>query len=107
MSTPSDFHFASTGLAARFLAAVSQVARSIFGFVRNIGNRGDVRMLLEMDERGLKDIGLTRSDVLGALAQPMLKDPSKILLVRSVERRASARALDVAVAQGRRRALAA
>jgi uncharacterized protein YjiS (DUF1127 family) len=102
MSTSSEFHIVSTGIVARFLATLAQVVRSILGIVRNIGNRGDVQMLLEMDERALKDIGLTRNDVLGALAQPLIKDPSKILLVRSVERRARARTLDVAVPQGRR-----
>jgi hypothetical protein len=35
----------------------------------------------------LKDIGLTRLDVLGALGEPMFKDPSTVLMIRSVERR--------------------
>ena len=50
-----------------------------------------VRTLLEMDDRCLKDIGLTRTDVIGALAEPLATDPSRILLVRSLERRARQR----------------
>jgi uncharacterized protein YjiS (DUF1127 family) len=104
MSTSTAFLTTrSISLAARALAFLSQFARAIGGFVMAIGNRGDVRLLLEMDEHGLKDIGLTRNDVLGALAQPLVKDPSKILLVRSVERRAQVRALDVAAVQAPRR----
>jgi uncharacterized protein YjiS (DUF1127 family) len=101
MSTSTDL--LTVSLAARTLSHLSQIVRAIAGFVMAIGNRGDVRLLLEMDERGLSDIGLTRNDVLGALAQPLLKDPSKILLVRSVERRARVRALDVATVQAPRR----
>jgi uncharacterized protein YjiS (DUF1127 family) len=101
MSTSSDLPIVS--LAARFLLRFTQIVRAIAGFVMAIGNRGDVRLLLDMDEHGLKDIGLTRSDVLDALAQPLIKDPSKILLVRSVERRAHIRALALAPIQAPRR----
>lgn len=42
-------------------------------------NRHEVRKLAELDERSLKDIGLTRSDVQGALAASLLSDPSLVL----------------------------
>jgi len=47
--------------------------------VRTLRNRHEVRKLAELDERSLKDIGLTRSDVQGALAASLLSDPSLFL----------------------------
>jgi len=47
--------------------------------VRTLRNRHEVRKLAELDERSLKDIGLTRSDVQGALAASLLSDPSLVL----------------------------
>jgi uncharacterized protein YjiS (DUF1127 family) len=46
---------------------------------RTLRNRREIRQLAELDERSLKDIGLTRSDVQGALAASLLSDPSLIL----------------------------
>jgi hypothetical protein len=104
MSTPTELlSLSSAGLAGRFLSMLAYVGRTVFGCIRAIGNRRDVHLLLEMDERALKDIGLTRHDVLGALANPLLRDPSKILLVRSVERRARSRSPDLAGAQAQSR----
>lgn len=81
--------------AATTQGAASRVARLVIGRVgdllRILRHRRDVRHLLEMDERALKDIGVTRSDVLGALAQPVGIDPSIVLLVRSVEQRSRQR----------------
>lgn len=68
-------------------------------FVQALLNRRDVRVLLEMNERELKDIGLVRNDVLGALSVPLYRDPSSILMVRSVERRARSRALALIAAR--------
>lgn len=56
-------------------AAVRPVAR----LARTLRNRHAVTKLGHLDERALKDIGLTRSDVLGALAAPLTRDPSLIL----------------------------
>jgi uncharacterized protein YjiS (DUF1127 family) len=47
--------------------------------VRTLRNRHEVRKPAELDERSLKDIGLTRSDVQGALAASLLSDPSLVL----------------------------
>lgn len=63
------------------------------GLVRAILHRRDVAQMLELDERGLKDIGLIRNDVIGALSGPLARDPSVVLMVRSVECRARIRAL--------------
>jgi len=65
---------------------------SVVRFGRALRNRRQVVRLCEFDDRMLKDIGLTRSEVHGALAAPLRTDPSTLLLVRRVERRARARA---------------
>jgi uncharacterized protein YjiS (DUF1127 family) len=90
------------GAAHRLLWGLGHAFRAIVAVLRAINHRRDVGRLLEMDERALKDIGLTRSDVHGALAVRITRDPSTVLMVRSVEHRARVRALDVAVASSRR-----
>jgi hypothetical protein len=50
--------------------------------------------LAEFDDHMLKDIGLTRSDVEGALAEPLLHNPSQVL-VRCAERHPRFENLDV------------
>lgn len=42
-------------------------------------NRRQARQLLDWDHRALKDIGLTRSDVRGALSLPFNDDPTQHL----------------------------
>ena len=51
--------------------------------VRALIQRREVMRLAELDERGLKDIGLVRSDIAGALATSWLNDPSAVLASRS------------------------
>jgi uncharacterized protein YjiS (DUF1127 family) len=91
-----------SGVAHRLLYGLGHAFRVIVAVLRAINHRRDVSRMLEMDERALKDIGLTRSDVHGALAVRITRDPSTVLMVRSVEHRARVRALDVAVASSRR-----
>ena len=71
--------------------AASRIARAagrrVAAMVQATTHRSEIRRLLEMDDRQLKDIGLLRNDVLGALAQPIVRDPSIVLMVRSVDRR--------------------
>ena len=71
----------------------SAVGRAVAAGLRRIGwlftalrHRSEVRQLAELDERALKDIGLSRSEVDGALAVPFYVNPSTVL-VRCVERR--------------------
>jgi uncharacterized protein YjiS (DUF1127 family) len=52
--------------------------------LRALSNRRAVNQLLTCDDRMLKDIGLTRSEVAGVLGVPLFHDPS-VLLARSVE----------------------
>jgi uncharacterized protein YjiS (DUF1127 family) len=58
---------------------------------RALRNRREVLRLTDLDDRALKDIGLLRSDVEGALLEPLHKDPSKFLAVRRVEHGVRAR----------------
>lgn len=78
-------------------AAVRRVLHSVWlgltALIRAMIHRRDVRGLLDLDERSLQDIGLSRADVVDALAEPIAKNPSTILLVRSVDRRSRLRAL--------------
>ena len=82
-------HFGPASAVRRF---VQFVVLGMTALVRAITHRREVRTLLELDERSLRDNGLTRNDVIGALHQPLVKDPSVILLVRSVDRRSQLRA---------------
>jgi uncharacterized protein YjiS (DUF1127 family) len=66
----------------RFHTASAFVART----VRALRHRREVWRLAEYDERALHDIGLVRSDVLGALSEPLHCDPS-ITLAERVEKR--------------------
>lgn len=47
-------------------------------------NRREVSRLLACDDRLLKDIGITRSEVSGVLDGPLFRDPS-VVLARSAE----------------------
>jgi uncharacterized protein YjiS (DUF1127 family) len=81
---------------AALLWPAADLARGLVALLRALSHRRDVRALAELDDRALKDIGLVRSDVLGALAEPLHKDPSAVLLLRSVGRRARSRAVALA-----------
>ena len=59
---------------------------------RSVSNRRAVGRLLDLDERMLRDIGLTSGDVRSAMATPLRDDPSLRLRVLAVERRAAHRA---------------
>ncbi len=82
---------ATFGFKLRHLAAmaITATARTF----RAVKNRRSVGTLLAWDERMLRDIGLTPSDVRAAMAMPLSEDPSKRLGVLSVERRAAQRAM--------------
>jgi len=54
--------------------------------VKALIHRREVMRLGELDERSLKDIGLVRSDLDGALAVSWLSDPTLILAERSSAR---------------------
>lgn len=73
----------------------SQRLRRLIGPVRNLWrawlHRREVRYLAEFDDRALKDIGLLRADVEGALSEPLFRDPSVGLALRAHDRQAAVR----------------
>ena len=78
--------FVTKTLSAVSGGAARAVAHSVTGtknLVRAVVHRREVMRLSELDERGLKDIGLVRSDIDGALAVSWLSDPSSVLQARS------------------------
>lgn len=79
---PKSLSFAATGVtrvAVRGYVGVQSLVRALI-------HRREVIRLSELDERGLKDIGLVRSDVDGALAESWWNDPSTALAARSIAR---------------------
>ncbi|MEJ8571056.1 DUF1127 domain-containing protein [Microbaculum marinum] len=62
------------------------VLRAVFRLWRAWSNRRQVAVLLEADDHMLRDIGLTRGDVVGALSGPADMDPSHHLIRARAER---------------------
>ncbi|MET0605458.1 MAG: DUF1127 domain-containing protein [Beijerinckiaceae bacterium] len=93
----------SYGSLAHALREAALVAtRKFQTFAEARRNRRAVISLAECDDRMLKDIGLTRSEVMGALAVRFGEDPSSILnRDTSVGHRQGLRS-DILVAQPRR-----
>ena len=67
------------------VSVLVQFARSLTGLAKVLKHRREIKNLEEFDDRMLRDIGLTRDDVSTALAEPLLRNPSWVL-VRSMER---------------------
>jgi uncharacterized protein YjiS (DUF1127 family) len=65
---------------------ISRAGRDLF---RSLRHRREIKALADLDDRLLKDVGLTRGDVQGALSEPLLRNPSTVL-VRSAERHSRA-----------------
>jgi uncharacterized protein YjiS (DUF1127 family) len=58
---------------------------------RLLKHRRNARMLAGMDDRMLADIGLTRSDLRDAYAQPLWRDPTDVLAGRARDKRLNRR----------------
>jgi len=71
--------------------AMVQVAETVRKVCRAIEHRREVSGMMRLDDRMLHDIGLTRSDLNDATAEPIWSDPSRVLIARTVERRGAAR----------------
>lgn len=77
----------SSALLSRIAFSPIAAARAV---TRAALNRRAVLQLTELDDRNLKDIGLIRSDVEGALANSWFSDPSIVLSERSAKRSGNA-----------------
>ena len=90
--TISATHSVSTqGIAATIAVWVADAADFASSLVRAWRNRRDAAILACADARTLADLGLTRSDVRDALAEPLWRDPTSLLRNRVGERRGRAR----------------
>ncbi|PTM39039.1 DUF1127 domain-containing protein [Bosea sp. 124] len=81
--------FATKSLSSVSAGATRAAALTItpvVALVKALIHRREVLRLGELDERSLKDIGLVRSDLDGALAVSWLSDPSVVLAERSSAR---------------------
>jgi len=72
---------------ARIAALAGTVALRVVNVVRAYLNRRDIQVLAGLDERMLADIGLTKGDVRDAVAEPLWRDPTNLLVNRVRERR--------------------
>ena len=79
----------STRALAAVVAAVVRAGRRMADAWRH---RHDAAALAGFDDRMLADIGLTRSDLNDALAEPLWRDPTSVLARRQGERRWARRA---------------
>lgn len=70
--------------AARLGAIVTRFMRRL---TASWHRRNDVAVLASFDDVLLKDLGLTRGDVNDALAEPLWRDPTAVLVRRQHERR--------------------
>lgn len=77
-------------LPGKVTRAAIRTAGGVKNVVRAWIHRREVMRLGELDERGLKDIGLVRADIHGALAASWLSDPSRVLAERSSQHQSAA-----------------
>ena len=76
---------------ARIAESAGTVVLHVVDFVRAYLNRRDIHTLAGFDDRMLADIGLTKSDVRDAIAEPLWRDPTAVLVSRVRERRLARR----------------
>ena len=67
------------------------ILRFVTELAKALRDRREVKRLIELDDRALRDIGLTRSEVEGALSSPLLRSPS-LVLIETAERRSRVQA---------------
>jgi uncharacterized protein YjiS (DUF1127 family) len=68
-------------------ATLGWVARRVGAIGRALAGRRVLRELASFDDRMLRDIGLSRSDLRSAAAEPLYRDPTALLAGRVDESR--------------------
>ena len=86
MPAITAYSFTVSALLVRGLNAAGAFAIRV---LRAAKNRHSAAMLACLDDRMLADIGLTRSDLRDAYAEPLWEDPTSVLARRASERRMS------------------
>jgi uncharacterized protein YjiS (DUF1127 family) len=79
--------YAASPLARAIGALAGHAERGLKRIAKRMQNRRAAIRLAEMDARMLADIGLTRSDLRDAYAEPVWRDPTDVLARRAAERR--------------------
>jgi uncharacterized protein YjiS (DUF1127 family) len=76
------------------------VLAGVLAAVRKVGqvlkNRHDAAMLAQFDDRMLADMGITRSDLRDAYAEPLWRDPTYVLASRARERQTNRQVITLA-----------
>ena len=86
-STTETLISAGQPVARTIISVAWTVLRRVAGLAQAFKHRRDAAALASFDDRMLADIGLSRSDLRDALAEPMWRDPTAILVNRADERR--------------------
>jgi len=79
------------GILSFSYAGAAYAARGLGQLARALKNRRAANALAGLDDRMLADIGITRSDLRDAYAEPLWHDPTDVLVGRAAERRTSRR----------------
>jgi uncharacterized protein YjiS (DUF1127 family) len=74
-----------------FIRLAQTAGRRFMAAYRNAAARRAMRPLMSMDDRMLRDIGLTRGDVVGCFSSSLPGDSFGLLIARREERRAARR----------------
>ena len=86
MSTRPSHPLSLLGLAAAHLGRVALALKTGWERRRMIGQLG------ALDDHMLRDIGITRQDIISSLAEPMFRDPTVQLAARALDARQARRA---------------
>lgn len=70
-----------------FSSIISMIVAGFQNVARALKHRHDAGLLAGMDDRMLADIGLTRSDLRDAYAEPLWRDPTEMLAGRACDKR--------------------
>jgi uncharacterized protein YjiS (DUF1127 family) len=87
-----ELEVAMPAITAIAVSTIGSLLRGVTGqralkeLLRRLRNRRAAGRLADLDARMLKDIGLTRSDLRDAYAEPLWRDPTDILARRASER---------------------